>query len=737
MDINDRKRNYRYFMGLSAWEIGCDDNTIRPIVVNDGPLGLRKPAINDFENQGDVLETVCMLSPSALAASFSKQVCYENGRFLALDCLSKDVDVILAPGINIKRNALCGRNFEYFSEDPFLTGILASQYILGLEENGGAACVKHYAANNQEAYRLTNSSELSLRALNEIYLRAFAYVIEHASPSLLMTSYNRINGVFVNESPYMIQKKLRQDFKYEGLIVSDWTGVVHKGKTIKTGLDVEMPVSKRTPEFIDQFYGIDFDDEDILKRREEVIKGVKKLALKERKKIEYDFDLVHSSSIKLAEESFVLLKNENNYLPFKKDKKALVIGYFASHPRFVGGGSAWVKTHQTISYLDALKKSNIPFDFIEGYDIDKYLLDEVSLIDKFKQYDQILVFVGQYESDEYEGWDRSGLSLHKEQLQLLDFLNKNHINYASVVVTGSVVDISSLKENSSSIIIGYLSGEGMYEALRNTIYGDNNPSGRLPETWIATLDANPIYKDLIKNNVYYSYYDDDIYVGYRYYDKLENKPLLNYEFGEGLSYSTFSYDDFEIDYDGKDVNISLTIHNLSNIDGKDVIQIYVGKKDSTIYRPIKELKTIEKVLINGNSKQRVTISIPYNDLASYDIESDLFKVEKGIYQIYIAKSTKEIIYSSDVEINGDELIENKEPPHLPRKEDPIEFDITTPVEIALNDEKFIQLIKERNPSLDVREFFNNHAWMLKEPIKNITFNAELNIDFFLLQKYYK
>lgn len=737
MDIKDRKRNYRYFMGLNAWEIGCDDETIRPIVVNDGPLGLRKPADNDFEKQGDVLETVCLLSPSALAASFSKKVCYENGSLLALDCLSKNVDVILAPGINIKRNTLCGRNFEYFSEDPFLTGILSSQYILGIEENGGATCIKHYAANNQEAYRLTNSSEISLRALNEIYLRAFAYAIEHASPSLLMTSYNRINGVYVNESPYLIQKKLRHDFKFEGLIVSDWTAVVNKGKTIRTGLDVEMPVSRRTSEYVDQFYEIDFNDDDILNRRLEIINNVKKLALKERKSITYDFDLIHEQAIKLAEESFVLVKNKNNYLPFKKDEKVLVIGYFASHPRFVGGGSAWVKTHQTISYLDALKMENIPFEYIEGYDINKYLLDEKSSLDKLKQYSQILVFVGQYEADESEGWDRSGICLHNEQLQLLDFLNENNVKYASVVVTGSVVDISSLKEHASSIIISYLSGEGMYEALRNTIYGDNNPSGRLPETWISSLDVNPIYKELVKNNVYYSYYDDDIYVGYRFYDKLDNKSLINYEFGEGLSYSTFSYDDFKINFDGEDINVSLTIHNLSNIDGKDVIQIYIGKKDSVLYRPIKELKTIEKVLIKGNSSENVVIKIPYDDLSVYDVESDLFKVENGEYQVYATKNTRDIIYCTNISINGEILVENKQIPYLERKENPTEISIITPVEEALDDEKFICLIKERNPNLNVKEFFYNHPWMLKEPVKNITFNGELDIDFYLLQKYYK
>lgn len=737
MDKKERFQNYKYFMGLSAWEIGCNKEGVRPIVVNDGPLGLRKPAINDFEHQGNVLETVCLLSPSALAASFSKEVCYQNGLLLALDCLSKDVDVILAPGINIKRSAICGRNFEYFSEDPFLAGYLASQYILGLEENGGAACVKHYVANNQEPYRFTNSSEVSLRALNEIYLWPFSYVIKHSSPSLLMTSYNRVNGVYVNESEYFIKKKLRGEYHYHGLVVSDWTAVMHKGKTIHCGLDVEMPVSKRTLEYIDQEYDVSFIEEDIIERKNEIIENVERLANKVKPVIEYDFDAIHEKAIGLAEETFVLLKNENNYLPLKKDKKTLVIGYFATHPRFVGGGSAWVNTHQNISYLDALDRAGLPYDYLDGYDVNNYLLDEEKTKDIIANYDQVLVFVGQYENDETEGWDRSSISLHHEQQKLLGFLKANKVRYASVVITGSVVDISSLKENASSIIIGYLSGEGMYEALRNIIYGDKCPSGRLPETWIGSLEANPIYKDLLKTPMYYSYYDDDIYVGYRYYDKKEDHQLINYEFGEGMSYAQFTYQDFKVDTNQNEINISLSISNMSPFSSQDVIQVYIGKKDSAIYRPIKELKGIEKVLIPAQETKVIKMSIMNDLLASYNIASDKLEVEAGVYQVYIAKNTRDILYTTEVYVEGIQFVENKEIPVLKRKQDPQEITLLTPVEVALHDESFINLIHERNPGLDVIDFFNKHQWMLKEPIKNITFNGELDIDFFLLQKYYK
>lgn len=736
MNKKERYEHYHYFEGLNAWEIGCHKKGTRPIVVNDGPLGVRKPVQNDFGAQETILETVCLLSPAALAASFSQEVCYENGRLLALDCLSKKVDVLLAPGINIKRSALCGRNFEYFSEDPFLTGFLASHYIQGLEENGAAACVKHYAANNQEYFRLTNSSEMSYRALNEIYLWAFHYVIQHASPSLLMTSYNRVNGVYVNESEYLIQKKLRKEFGYQGLIISDWTAVVHKGKTIHTGLDVEMPISKRTMEEIDEGFNQDFFLEDIEKRAEEITKTVTRLVEKEKPQIRYDFAEIHERARELASESFVLLKNENHYLPFKKDEKVLVLGYFASHPRFVGGGSAWVNTHQNISYIRTLLKENVPFDFMEAYRKNEYTLDESELLKSIHQYKKVLVFLGQYEEDESEGWDRSSLALHEEQKKLLSFLNQHHISYASIIVTGSVINVDIIKKEASSLMVSYLAGEGMYEALYDVIYGKISPSGRLPETWIRSLDANPIYKEFIQRPIYYSYYDDDIFVGYRYYDQ-QNDEEINYHFGEGLSYANFAYDHFMVENETNGLRISLTIENASNFLAKDVIQVYIGKKDSAIYRPIKELKAIQKVAIPGTSVQQVFLEISYQDLAVYDVFSDEMKIEDGKYQVYIAKNVKEILKVLEVEVKGTILQENKKIPVLERKDNPQEPDITTPVIEVLKTEKFQTMLHEKHPNLDVIAFFEAHSWMLCEPIKNITFNGELDIDFQHLKKYYR
>ena len=735
MNKKDRFNYYKHFVGISSWEIGSDSFS-RPIIVNDGPLGLRKPVCNDFANQAGIMTSVCLLSPSALAASFDEEVCYKNGTLLAKDCLSKKVDVLLAPGINIKRNCLCGRNFEYFSEDPFLTGLLASQYILGIEDNGACACVKHYACNNQENYRLTNSSEISLRALNDIYLYPFRYVFKHANPKVVMTSYNKINGTYVNESHYLLQRKIREEYNYKGLIISDWTAVVDKAMTISAGLNVEMPPSKREFESIDKCYNDIFDDCDLIARKNEIDNALRVILNKEKKEIIYDFDQVHNEARLLARDSLVLVKNEDKYLPFNHKDKILVLGDFASNAHCVGGGSAWVKAYKKVSFIEALNNINVNFDYMNAYECDKYTLDEKDFLNRVNDYDKVIVFVGQYEHDESEGRDRNDISLRVEQKQLISFLNKHNIAYASVVITGSVLDISELKKYSKSIIISYLAGEGMYEAILDTVLGISNPSGRLPETWISSLDANPIYKSFKENDPFYSYYDDDIYVGYRYYNRFTDPfDLSNYLFGYGLSYSSFTYDDFNVWKDDKKICVSLKINNISNIDGKDVIQIYAYKNDSNIYRTGPELKAIKKVFVKGGEEVVTTIEIDIDELKVYDEYSDEKKLEKGTYKIYVGKSSFEFVYSTEVTLDGDILKETTQT-DLSRKDRPTIVDFTFPVELVLNDEKFIKMMKEVHPDIDINKFFDEHKWMVMEPIKNLTYTNDLNLDYEIVNKYF-
>ena len=345
MDRNERYERYKYLTGLSAWEIASYSDPSNVMILNDGPSGLRKPLKNGFTEQNEVIKTVCMPTPSALAASFDEEACYESGELIAKECLHHKTNILLAPGINIKRYVMCGRNFEYFSEDPYLTGTLAARYVNGLEDNGVGACVKHYACNSQEHGRTINSSEVSLRALNEIYLRAFKYTLKYSKPSSIMTSYNRINGVYVNESEYLLQKKLRNEYGFDGLIMSDWCAVSDKGKTFRTGLNIEMPLAKMSYEFMDRGYGESFDDEDLIKLDNEIHKTISKF--KDTEPLEsLDLDKLHSQAVSVADKTIVLVKNEDAYLPVKKQEKLLVLGYFANHARFVGKGSGPLKYQQ-------------------------------------------------------------------------------------------------------------------------------------------------------------------------------------------------------------------------------------------------------------------------------------------------------------------------------------------------------------------------------------------------------
>ena len=313
MDKKERFERYKYLTGLSSWEIASYLDKDNLVVVNDGPSGLRKPKCNDFAHQEEIIQTVCLPTPSSLAASFDKKLCYRNGELLAKECLHHNTDILLAPGVNIKDYVLCGRNFEYFSEDPFLGGILASNYINGLEDNTVGTCVKHYACNSQEFARTINSSEMSLRALNEIYLRIFKYIFKHSNPTSVMTSYNKINNEYVNESKYLIQDKLRKEYNYQGLIMSDWCAVSNKWKGIEVGLNIEMPLTRMSNEYIDRGYNSYFNDYDLINRDKETYNALKKF--KNKKSLDnLDLDELHLDAIEIASKTMVLVKNKQLYL---------------------------------------------------------------------------------------------------------------------------------------------------------------------------------------------------------------------------------------------------------------------------------------------------------------------------------------------------------------------------------------------------------------------------------------
>lgn len=726
MDKKERYERYKYLQGLSAWEIASFSDQDNIVVVNDGPSGLRKPVCQEFNKQDETIVTVCLPTPSSLASSFDKELCYKNGSLLAKECLVNKTNILLAPGVNIKSYVLCGRNFEYFSEDPYLAGILASNYINGIEDNGVGTCVKHFACNSQEHARTINSSELSLRALNEIYLRVFKYVFKYSNPTSVMTSYNRINGEYVNESEYLIQTKLRKEYNYQGLIMSDWCAVSNRWKTISCGLDIEMPVSHMTNEYIDREYNKTFNDQDLINRDNEIYNSLKKF--KNFKPLDYlDLDELHKEAVNIANKTVVLVKNDNNYFPLNTNNKVLVLGYFANHNRFVGGGSGWVNAYKPKTFLEVLNSNNIQYDFLECYDEDKLLIDINTLKEYKGKYDKVILFLGQYQKDETEGSDRLSLNLAKEQIETLNIVKEVFDEFGSVVVSGSVVNIKDIYNASKSTLITYLAGEGQNEAIFNNLFGLNNPSGRLPETWIESIYQNPINEEYLRRDIYYTYHYDDIYVGYRYYDLNKNGFML--PFGYGLSYSSFTYSNYKYEVEKDIIRVSLDVINNSNIDGEDVIQIYVGKKDSNIYRPLKELKAFTKVFVKANETKRVEVEVEIDNLKSYRDASDSFELEEGNYEIYIAKNANEIINESIVTLEGVTFEVISKPKELVKKELPSCYTVDSPVGLLFDNELFKTYVRENNLPIDINDFEERKWYLDSRTLRGTINDYEFNITF--------
>ena len=726
MDKQERYNRYKYLTGLSAWEVASYRDPENVIILNDGPSGLRKPLKNGFTEQNEVIQTVCMPTPSALAASFDKDACYETGELIAKECLHHGTNILLAPGINIKRYVMCGRNFEYFSEDPYLTGVLAAQYVNGLENMGVGACVKHYACNSQEHGRTINSSEISLRALNEIYLRAFKYTLKYSSPSSIMTSYNRINGVYVNESDYLLQKKLRQEYNFKGLIMSDWCAVSDKGRTFKTGLNIEMPLAKMSYDYMDRGYGKTFNDEDLIKLDNEIYQTASKF--KDTKPLAHlDLDKLHDQAVSVAEKAAVLVKNEGNYLPLDKNEKILVLGYFANHARFVGKGSGWVNAYKDITLLDVLDSSKIDYDFLECYDEEKVTVTADELVKYQNKYDKVLLLLGQYQHDESEGIDRSTIELRPQQIEVLKMVKSIFGSFATVLVSGSVVNVKDVYNESSAMLITYLAGEGQSEAIFNNLFGLHNPSGRLPETWISSLDQNPINGEYARRDIYHTYYHDDIFVGYRYYDLHQNGFIL--PFGYGLSYSKFAYSNFGYSVTDKSIRISLDIANESDRAGEDVIQIYIGKKNSDIYRPQKELKAFTKVLVNAKSTERTVLEVDIDDIKSYRDATDCFELEGGEYEIYVALNTNLVLDQASVNLDGVKFEEQKNPRQLELRETPLKYTLDSPAGILFENDVFKQYVRENGLPIDVEDFEKKLFWIDSKALRVTICDGDINITY--------
>jgi beta-glucosidase len=556
----------------------------------------------------------------------------------------------------MKRSPLCGRNFEYFSEDPFLTGYLAASIVNGIQSKGIGTSVKHFAVNNQEFRRMSASAELDERTLREIYLTAFEIIVKKAQPTTLMCSYNRINGTYSCENDWLLNKVLREEWGFEGLVMTDWGAMNDRVASLKAGLDLETPSSNgvRDAEIVEAVNNGTLDMEVLDQAVTRVLTLVKHYHDNKIEGASYNKEEHHNLSRKASAESSVLLKNEN-LLPLKKASKVAFIGKFAQSPRYQGGGSSHINSFKVTNALSAAEQlSDVTFAL--GYDTKTDIVDEALIaeaIETAKNAEVAVIFAGLPDAYESEGYDRTHLNLPESQNLLIEEITKVQKNVVVVLHNGSPV-LLPWKDKVKAILCVYLGGQAVGEATIDLLYGDANPSGKLAETYPLRLQDNPSYLNFpgVNNKVNYT---EGLFIGYRYYDSKEMDVL--YPFGHGLSYTSFAYRDLLIDAketvkDTDIITVSVKVKNTGEVFGKEIVQLYVHEKNSGVIRPYKELKAFAKVALQPSEEKTVTFTLDKRSFAYYNTDIGDWYVESGTYEILIGKSSRDIVFSQNLAVES-------------------------------------------------------------------------------------
>ena len=641
--------------GADFWHTKAIERLAIPqIMVSDGPHGLRKNA-EDSSNPQEAIKAVCFPTASALACSFDRNLLTAMGKALGEECQAEKVSVILGPGCNIKRSPLCGRNFEYFSEDPYLASEMAAAHIKGVQSKGVGTSLKHFAANNQETRRLTINERIDERTLHEIYLAAFEGAVKQASPWTVMCSYNRINGYHSAQNKWLLTDVLRDEWGYDGLVMSDWGAVDDRVEGIKAGLDLEMPASfgKNDRLIVDAVNSGKLSMKALDKCVERVLKLVDK-AEESRTPTEWDMEAHHELAAKIAEQCAVLLKNDDAILPLSKEDKVCFIGEFAEKPRYQGGGSSHINSFKVTSALDAVKeycKVEYAQGFITYEDrTDPKLLEQA--VECAKYNDKVVIFAGLPDSFESEGFDRTHMRMPECQLALIREISKVNKNIVVVLHNGSPVELPFF-DDIKGLLEVYLGGQAIGKATCDLLFGEAVPSGKLAESWCMKLEDNPSYLNFpgVVDELTYS---EGIFVGYRYYDK--KKMAVRFPFGYGLSYTNFSYSDLVISAseinDDQTLTVSCNITNTGNRAGMETVQLYVGDKESSVIRPVKELKGFEKVSLRPGETKKVFFTLDKRAFAYYETSINDWFVEYGEFEIMIGASSRDIRLSGSVYVNS-------------------------------------------------------------------------------------
>lgn len=632
---------------------------IPSIMMSDGPNGLRvqrgktdELGINASE------ESTCFPAEATLCNSWNTNLAYKMGEALAEEALEEKVSILLAPGVNIKRSPLCGRNFEYFSEDPFLAGKMGTEYIKGLQSKGIGACLKHFACNNQEERRKTINTVVDERTLREIYLYAFEMIVKESKPWAVMSAYNKLNGVYCTENKYLLGI-LRDEWKHEGIVITDWGAENDRVDGLKAGNELEMPTTdgKTDEEIVEAVkegtLAEEILDESIDRLLDIIFKCVENI------KNDYKFDHENNNRLaqKIAEESIVLLKNEGNILPINTKEKLLFIGDMVKNPRFQGVGSAVTKPERIYNTYSTLENRNINFEYEQGYERNSSKKDKELLkraCDKAKSANIVIIYAGLTENYESEGIDRRNIEIPKNQVKLIEEVSKINQNVVVVLSGGSSIEMP-WKNRVKAIVHGYLGGQCGAIAMVDVLFGKVNPSGKLSETYPIKLEDTPSYNNFPGTELSVEY-KEGIYIGYRYYDKAKKDVL--FPFGYGLSYTDFEYSNLRIDKNEIDIksdtkiNIKFNIKNIGNIAGGEVAQVYVSQNSPTIFKAEKELKGFEKVYLEPNEEKEINIILDKRAFEYYNIEKKDWAVESGEYDILVGKSSRDIVLSDKIKINS-------------------------------------------------------------------------------------
>ncbi len=649
-----------FLSGKGEWESwNFDSLGIPSIFMSDGPSGVRKQAgAGDHLGLNPSVPATCFPSSATIANSWDEELAEQVGEGLGSEAAAEDVNVLLGPGMNIKRNPLCGRNFEYFSEDPYLTGKIAAAEIRGIQKDGASACAKHFAVNSQESRRMAMNSVLDERTLREIYLTGFEIAITEGKPLSVMSAYNEVNGIYANENAHLLQEILRDTWGFDGYVVTDWGASNDHALGVKNGSNLEMPNPGLDParELLAAVESGKITQEDIDKRVDELLDVVIRLTKQHEeyragKGKNLNKEELHKNNHllarKAAAESMVLLKNEEKILPLKSGTKVAVIGDFAFEPRYQGAGSSMVNSTKVEAIQDVIGNYDVQVvGMVRGYKRDG--AEDAAMIkeatDLAARADVVLMFFGLNEVSESEGLDRTHLRIPQNQIALMQELHRTNQNIVGVISAGSAIEMP-WHHHFKALVHAYLSGQAGASAMMDILTGKVNPSGRLNESIIKKYEDTPSYP-------YYpaqqrsSEYREGIFVGYRYFDTAE-VPVV-YPFGFGLSYTTFKYSNLKVEEGG----VRFTIQNTGSMDGAEVAQLYVGMKDAQIFRAKKELKGFKKVFLKKGEEKEVFIPFDDKTFRYWNIKTNQWEVEGGTYVFSVGGSSRDIALTGEAVKEG-------------------------------------------------------------------------------------